>query len=75
MTVCVCVCVRERKRERVCVRVRAHTHVSRVFQPLGTWPEAILDSHSIPPFLFSTKDVFERFGKNCWLFWYVVTEK
>ena len=58
MTVCVCVCVRERKGERVCVRVRAHTHVSRVFQPLGTWPEAILDSHSIPPFLFSTKDVF-----------------
>ena len=47
------------------MRVRAHTHVSRVFQPLGTWPEAILDSHSIPPFLFSTKDVFERFGKNC----------
>ena len=42
----------------MCVRVRAHTHVSRVFQPLGTWPEAILDSHSIPPFLFSTKDVF-----------------
>ena len=65
MTVCVRVCVREKEGESVCVRVRAHTHVSRVFQPLGTWPEAILDSHSIPPVLFSTQDVFERFGKNC----------